>query len=77
MIPTFVYIKIAFANGLIILPSEAFKLHKKAMIAKFIVNLVLFMLIIMLYKDCNFLALFLTYIITLSGNWLNLVIKKK
>lgn len=77
IIPTLVYIKIGFAKGMIVLPSEAFRLHKKAMVAKFTANLVLFLLVIILYRKCNFLILFLTYIVTLSSNWLNLVINKK
>jgi F0F1-type ATP synthase assembly protein I len=73
VIPTLVYIKVAFAKGVIVLPHIAIGLHKKAIIYRFIISTVLFSAVCIGYKNCNFLILFLSYLVTLSGYWFGLL----
>ncbi|MFN8770945.1 MAG: ATP synthase subunit I [Neisseriaceae bacterium] len=75
IITNFSYYVIAFSKGLVVKPGEALSLHKKAMIAKFALNIVIFMLVFVLYKKCNYPVLFIAYIITQSSNWLMLLKK--
>ena len=74
-VPTLVYIKIAFAKGLVNYPSIILERHKKAMLLKFVLNFILFALVFIFYKKCNYFALFGTYIVTLSGYWISLIKK--
>ena len=73
LIPTFLYIKVVFRSGVVNYPRDALKLHKKAMIVRFLTSFGLFILVICLFKECNFLVLFLTYIMSLSAYWFSLV----
>ena len=73
IIPTFIYSFTVFINGLVAYPSVALKRHQKAMVFRFLANFVLFALVMVLYRQCNFVLLFLGYIITLSGYWLSLI----
>ncbi len=75
LVPTLVYIKIAFAKGLVNYPSVILARHKKAMLLKFIINFILFAIVFIFYKKCNYFALFGTYIVTLSGYWVSLIKK--
>ncbi len=75
LIPTIAYTKIAFAKGLVNYPSVILARHKKAMLLKFIFNIILFALVFLSYKQCNFFVLFTSYMITLSGSWVSLIIK--
>lgn len=72
-VPTVVYSKIAFAKGLVVLPHVALLQHQKAMLIKFILNLLLFGLVFLLYKQCNFMALLFVYFMTLSAYWISLI----
>ena len=45
ILPTLIYIRIAFAKGLIAAPQVVLARHYKAMILKFILNIILFMLL--------------------------------
>ena len=73
IIPTALYIKIAFAKGVVNYPQNALKQHKKAMVARFLASLVLFFLVCCYFRQCNFLVLFIVYIIILSAYWFSLV----
>lgn len=75
LMPTIAYIKIAFAKGLVDYPSVVLGRHQKAMLLKFLLNIILFALVFISYKQCNFFALFATYFITLSGYWVSLIKK--
>ena len=46
--------------------------HKKATLLKFIANMLGFFLVFSTFKNVNALALFIVYIIALSGYWTNL-----
>ena len=74
--PTLIYAKLAFAKGLIVLPKEAFRLHKKAMVYKFISNLLLFVVVLSVYKKCNYVALYCSFLAALCGNWFSLIGQK-
>jgi F0F1-type ATP synthase assembly protein I len=71
--PTVVYARIAFADQLVVTPGVAFARHKKAMLWRFLLNLVLFAVVLFLYKKCDYIALFVAYFITLAGYWVSLV----
>ncbi|MBY0380237.1 MAG: ATP synthase subunit I [Burkholderiales bacterium] len=59
-----IHLRVAFYKGFVVKPKEALIQHKKAMFLKFVANIILFITLILLYKNCNYLALFLGYIIT-------------
>ena len=71
LLPSIIYIKIAFVKR-VLSAENVLRLHKNAMMAKFVTNLVLFALVFLFYKKCDVVALFLTYIVTLSGYWFSL-----
>ena len=73
IVPTVVYAKIAFANHLVVAPAVAFARHKKAMLSRFLLNLMLFAIVLALYRKCDCVALFVTYFVTLAGYWVSLV----
>ena len=73
IVPTVVYAKIAFANHLVVAPSVAFVRHKKAMIGRFVLNLLLFAIVLFFYKKCDYIALFVAYFIALAGYWISLI----
>lgn len=72
---TCIYAKIAFAKGLVLLPNVAFIRHQKAMFARFLINILLFTMVFLIYRNCDFFALFTAYIVTLSGYWFGLITK--
>lgn len=74
-IPTIVYSMIAFSKGLVVLPSVAYMQHQKAMIVRFLLNILLFGLTVLYYRQCNFIVLFIAYFITLSAYWFSLIRK--
>lgn len=71
VIPTVVYAKIAISkkveNYLL-----AYKKHKTAMIIKFVVNGIGFLLVFSMIKNLSAGVLFSVYIIALSGHWTSL-----
>lgn len=73
IIPTFLYVKVAFVNGVINYPENALKQHKRAMKLRFLLTLILFALVFVYFRHCNFLLLFIDYIVTLSAYWINLI----
>jgi ATP synthase protein I len=73
VVPTLVYAKITFAKDAMHPPQIIFKLHKRAMVARFILTLLLFAIVFKVYKGCNGLVLLLTYFIALSGYWFSLL----
>ncbi len=75
ILSTFLYGCIAFAQGLVVKPKIAIMLHQRAMLFKFILNTMLFMLVIIFFKRCNYIFLFVSYIITQSTVWLILLRK--
>jgi hypothetical protein len=62
-------------NSLVVLPNIAIKNHKKTMIYKFFINIIFFLLIYILYKNCNYLWLFIGYISTQLSFWFVLILK--
>ena len=69
VLPTTIYRGIAFRKGLVVSPKTALIQHKKAMVAKFMLNCLLFIILIFVFKHCNFLFLFISYIITQGIAW--------
>ena len=73
MIPTVVYAFLVFRNGAVAYPGVALKQHQKAMVFRFLANFILFAIVIIFYRQCNFLLLLLGYLVTISGYWLSLI----
>jgi hypothetical protein len=73
IVPTVIYAKIAFGNGLVSIPVIAYSQHKKAMLSRFMLNLIFFAMVILIYKRCDYVALLLVYFVTLAGYWISLV----
>jgi hypothetical protein len=72
--PTIVYTKIAFSSGFVSTPTVAYTRHKKAMISRFMLNLSLFSIVALVYRHCDYTALLIAYIVTLSGYWISLLL---
>lgn len=73
IIPTQVYVKVAFSRGLVVNPNEALRLHKKAVVSRFLLTMGLFVLVLIMYRKCNFFVAFITYIVVLSAYWFGLL----
>ncbi len=73
LVPTIVYAYIAFRKGIVVYPEAALRRHQKAMVFRFIANFVLFTLVLIMYRQCNFLLLLISYFVTLSGYWFSLI----
>lgn len=73
IVPTLVYIRIAFKNGLVTSPVRALSKHQKAFFVRFALNLILFSIVFLFCRNCNFLILFISYGVVLSAYWLSLV----
>lgn len=73
VLPTMAHSMIAFAKGSIAFPVVALGRHQKAMIVRFVLNLILFSAVLIVYRQCDFIVLFSTYLITFSGYWFSLV----
>jgi F0F1-type ATP synthase assembly protein I len=74
VIPSLIYIKVAH-KATPVPAIQYYAAHKKALLYKFLVNLLSFTLVLLIFRSKYILALFLTYIITLSGSWLVLLIR--
>lgn len=72
ILPTLVYTKIAFKNGLVTSPVKALGRHQKAFFVRFFLNLILFLVVFLFYRNCNFVILFISYGAVLSAYWLSL-----
>lgn len=73
ILPNFVYAKIV--NVKCVLPvHQVLPLHQKALLLKFFVNLVAFVCVLVLYRQVDSKALFITYVVTLGSYWIALVI---
>lgn len=71
VLPALVYIKIAYSKK--ILSGEIIlAMHKKAELYKFMTTISGFILVFICFKQVHVLALFITYIATLSSYWLSL-----
>lgn len=71
IVPTLVYIKVSKINK--VLPvNQVFARHQKAELFKFFSNLFGFALVFIVFKKVHVLALFATYVVTLSSYWLSL-----
>ena len=73
MLPTILYAIIAFSKGVVAYPEVALGRHQKAMVMRFLLNFALFALVLIYYRQCNFLVLFITYFVTISGYWFSLI----
>lgn len=74
--PTIVYAKIMLTKGVDNYVLAYYK-HKKAMLIKFFINILGFLLVFLLYKNVNAIALFITYIVTIFAYWTCLLIKSR
>lgn len=72
IVPTLVYIRIAFKDGFVTSPVRALSKHQKAFFVRFALNLILFLIVFLFYRNCNFLILFISYGVVLSAYWLSL-----
>lgn len=73
---TIVSYYITLKNNLIVLPKIAIKNHKKSAIYKFSINIIAFIFVYLLYKNCNYLWLFLGYSATQLSFWISLLLLK-
>jgi F0F1-type ATP synthase assembly protein I len=73
LLPTLIYSCLAFRQGLIAYPNVALRRHQKAMVFRFLANFILFALVTIFYRQCNFLLLIIGYFVTISGYWLSLI----
>ncbi len=72
-IPTLIYSFFAFKKGIVAYPVVVLKRHQKAMVFRFLANFILFALVIIFYRQCNFLLLLIGYLVTISGYWVSLI----
>ncbi len=72
-IPTLVYSFFAFKKGVVAYPGVVLKRHQKAMVFRFLANFILFALVIIFYRQCNFLLLLIGYLVTIAGYWVSLI----
>lgn len=71
ILPTLVYIKVSGMNK--VLPvGQVFGKHQRAELFKFFTNFVGFAVVFIFFKHVHVLALFTTYVVTLSSYWLSL-----
>ena len=71
IVPTLVYIKVSKINK--VMPvNQVFARHQRAELFKFFSNLVGFAVVFIVFKKVHVLALFATYVVTLSSYWLSL-----
>ena len=73
---TLCYVLITFRVGFVHLPKIAYKNHQIAVIIKFMLNIVVFILVLNYYKNCNFLLMLIGYVLTMSSYWLSLIKKQ-
>ena len=72
-ISTLIYSFFAFKRGVVAYPSIVLKRHQKAMVSRFLANFILFALVIIFYRQCNFLLLLIGYLVTIGGYWVSLI----
>lgn len=77
IVATLIYVRIAFAKGVVAYPRDAYVRHKKAMLYRFVTNLVLLSLVFMFYRKCDSLAFMITYCVTFCAYWLALISKQR
>jgi F0F1-type ATP synthase assembly protein I len=71
IVPTLVYIRVSMVSK--VLPTGlVFAKHQKAELYKFFTNLIGFALVFIFFRKVHALALFTTYVVTLSSYWLSL-----
>lgn len=71
IIPTLVYIRVSMVRK--VLPvGQVFAKHQKAELFKFFTNLFGFAIVFITFKKVHVLALFTTYVVTLSSYWISL-----
>ncbi len=71
--PTLIYAKIA-ATKQVLMADKVLALHKKALIFKFSANFLGFLIVFITFRQVNSLALFGSYLLTLSSYWLGLLL---
>lgn len=76
VIPTVIYVKLAWSNK-VINSEQIFARHKKAELFKFILTILAFVLVFVCFKKVHILALFTTYVATLSSYWFCLFFQNK
>lgn len=72
--PSFAYLAIIAKKKWVAHPEEVLYRHKRGIITKFLLNIIIFSFIFVLYKNCNLLVLFFTYFIVLSSYWFVLIL---
>jgi F0F1-type ATP synthase assembly protein I len=75
--PSYIYMLVAFKNGAVVQPELAIKNHKTAFLVKFLLNFILFAVVFIFYKRCNFLVLFVVFFLVLGSYWLSLISSRK
>lgn len=76
IIPTIVYVKTVWSKK-VLNGEQIFARHKKAELFKFLITIFAFASVFIYLKDVHVLALFTTYVATLSSYWISLFIKVK
>jgi ATP synthase protein I len=74
LLSTGVYSYFTFRYGVVATPKTALRRHQVAMLIRFVVNAVGFLVVLLLYPHVNFIAMIITYCITLSGYWFSLLL---
>lgn len=72
LIPSLVYAKVVVGDRVDNF-YVAYQKHKKALLLKFIVNAMGFFMVFLIFKNVSASALFVAYVITLSGHWTSLI----
>ncbi len=72
VIPTIAYAKVVITEK-IDNANIMYRKHKKAMMIKFIINGMIFMLVFLFVKNINIFSLFFVYIVAISGYWTSLL----
>ncbi len=76
LLPTLVYIRIAWSKK-VLPPDTVFAKHKKAELYKFFVNLFGFAIVFIFFRQVHALALFTTYVVTLSSYWFSMFLQTR
>jgi len=69
MLPSLIYVRMTVLNKRVANPYIILGRHKKAMVVRFFSSALLFLFVVLLYRKCNFLVLFVTYCVAISSNW--------
>lgn len=73
ILSTLLYGRIALINNCLAYPAVALKRHQLAMLLRFMLSLILFALVAILYRQCNFVVLFVSYVVCSGSYWLSLL----